>query len=110
MNSDLITRLESAPCGTRELSDEVLRALGWKLRPWFWEDPRGGRWGDACFPDVPDPARSVDDALGLASDDIDALAALQEALRPTLPSAALRKALACRVCAALLRAKETDHG
>jgi hypothetical protein len=57
---DLIERLEAAAEGSRELSDEVL-----VLTPWFWEDPKGGRWGDASCPRVPDPTRSVDDALGL---------------------------------------------
>jgi hypothetical protein len=32
-HTDLIRRLKAAPCGSRELSDEVARALGWKEKP-----------------------------------------------------------------------------
>jgi hypothetical protein len=33
MTNDLAARLEAATCGSRELSNEVLEALGWTSEP-----------------------------------------------------------------------------
>lgn len=62
--TDLIARLSAATEGSRELSDEVLRACGWThlvRRPTFWIKP-GMRPLDA--PQL-DPTVSLDDALRL---------------------------------------------
>jgi len=77
--TDLATRLEQAPEGSRELSDEVLRAMGF-TQPipempgvWHWpesmwakvdNDMVSGTFGPRRS-NRPDPTRSVDDALSL---------------------------------------------
>ena len=67
--TDLPRDLEQAPAGTRELSDAVLLALGWRQSGteyapvWsksYGEPSLGIFWRDA------DPARSVDDGLAAA--------------------------------------------
>lgn len=60
--TDLIARIESAEAGSRELSDEVLLAL----------------WGHPLSANVksrPSPTESVDDALGLVPEGLNALIA-----------------------------------
>ncbi len=65
---DLITRLESASEGSRELSDEVLAAVGWK------KNVQGVRWGrdadglSVHHSHLPSPTESVDAALSLMPD------------------------------------------
>ena len=61
-NADLITTLQTGP-GSRELSDQVLVALGWTTKL---------NWNGMVFssPDMlqvgtPDPTQSIDDALAL---------------------------------------------
>lgn len=76
--TDLIDRLEQAEAGSRELSDEVLLALGWscndriqgkhpKIFGKYWRHPvnrNDGYWDG----DQPDPTQSVDHALKLVPD------------------------------------------
>lgn len=67
----LLSDLESAAAGSRELSDRVLLALGWRTdqitgtcwwRPENPEAPNGtGSWFSAV--DCPSPTESVDDAI-----------------------------------------------
>lgn len=129
MNPDLISRLETAAEGSRELSDEVLLALGWSDNDdeieGYWIPPEGGRWGDRG--ERPDPTRSIDDALGLMLDgwwvhhihearDIETWRANyrfnakicppKNLTSPAFPSNGSTIPLA--VCAALLRAKEAE--
>lgn len=61
--TDLIERLSAATEGSRDLSDEVLVACGWKERhDRLWETP-DKEW---CHPDDrPNPTVSLDDALRL---------------------------------------------
>lgn len=64
--TDLISRLQVAPAGSRELSDEVLLGMGWETKEaWgrsYWVPPEGL----ARRPnDRPNPTRSLDDALAL---------------------------------------------
>ena len=70
--TDLITRLEQAETGSRELSDEVLLSLGYELKPahelsstMVWYHP-GGRV--QLLSERPDPTRSVDDTKLLQPD------------------------------------------
>ena len=64
--TDLIARLEAAPEGSRELSDEVLLAVGWEhidtgdVREEQWVSPGGMYF---IVSPRPDPTRSIDDAL-----------------------------------------------
>lgn len=69
---DLIARLEAATEGSRELSDEVLRAVGWfqtsEDAPGYpdgtltaWHQPNGG----VCHGAMPSPTESLDAALTL---------------------------------------------
>ncbi len=51
--TDLAARLEQAPEGTRELSDEVLLAVGWDCGPPGWTSDR------------PDPTRDLTDIAAL---------------------------------------------
>ena len=66
---ELIAALESAERGSRELSDEVLLAFGYRERTWEGESVRGLCGPDERFygwwRDRPSPTRSVDDALAL---------------------------------------------
>ena len=67
-NAALIAKLESAKEGSRELSDEVLMALGWQRRPiqitGVYEWYRTG--GDHYIGVVrPDPSRNLQDAVDL---------------------------------------------
>lgn len=71
-DAELIARLEAAEAGSRELSDEVLVALGWRCEEeeWIgrlgiikvWYRPNGEVVRIGCRPS---PTESVDDALGL---------------------------------------------
>lgn len=61
----LISRLESAETGSRELSDEVLLALGFKIDAAGWW-LRPNDLDEFLRSDQrPDPTRSFDDAVGL---------------------------------------------
>ena len=63
--NSLISRLQDATEGSRELSDSVLLVMGWKHVPasnsWYEQDNtyRGGA------PDRPDPTRNLADGLAL---------------------------------------------
>ena len=68
--TDLITRLKSATEGSRELSDDVLRAWGWTRRLWNYPRQLDKEWcwfEPECTAEPvterPDPSRSVDDAI-----------------------------------------------
>jgi len=69
----LIADLEAAPKGSRELSDDILRALGWRDNPrdFKWFDPDGklhdGRdaYNRRLGPPRPSPTESLDAAMGL---------------------------------------------
>ena len=66
--AELVTELEQANEGDRELSDQVLRALGWKLKQLSLSPPGMHGWQapDGKWPgDPPDPTRSLDDAVDL---------------------------------------------
>ena len=80
--SSLIAKLEAATEGSRELSDEVLIACGWKrgvvgkppLQSAYWKTPDGQRMGwedDLTSGGVerPDPTQSLDAALTLVPSD-----------------------------------------
>jgi hypothetical protein len=81
--SDLITKLEAATEGSRELSDEVLLACGWVRegtrdpRLDCWRDPQGNvydHWNDphgraTQVVPRPSPTESIDAALTLVPDD-----------------------------------------
>lgn len=107
MSDTLIARLEAAPTGSRELSDEVLVALGWK----HW--PPTGKW---IAPDGPqhcrdmDPTRSVDDALALlAADEGWTISNLDDGYDMTADSAyGQAKTLPNAICIAILRAREAS--
>lgn len=62
--TDLISRLEAATEGSRELSDECLLAMGWTYKPdWCghaWRSPDESWVG---FDKRPDPTRNVQDAI-----------------------------------------------
>ena len=66
MTTDLIARLEAAPAGSRELSDEALVAVGWEhidtgdVREEQWVSPGGMYF---IVSPRPDPTQSIDDAL-----------------------------------------------
>ena len=64
--TDLIKDLETAPSGSRELSDRVLLACGWRRqRPmegavsWVWFRPDGEKHNGKS----PDPTRNLQDAV-----------------------------------------------
>lgn len=72
--ADLITDLERGP-GSRELSDQVLMALGAVTReyyegfktPWFYYDKKG----HMIYEDKrPDPTRNLQDAVNLVPNDL----------------------------------------
>lgn len=64
MTDALLLSLESAPSGSRELSDRMLLACGWHWAARMgWRNPEGGMV--LRDEDRPDPTRSVDDALKL---------------------------------------------
>ena len=72
MTDQLIAKLEAAEAGSRELSDEVLIALGYMESQWaeigLWRDPTDNTIRSATVPDAkqrPSPTQYVDDALGL---------------------------------------------
>ena len=61
--TDLLSRLQQASEGSRELSDEMLLACGWKIGEGSWFiDPSGSKF---LPDDRPDPTRSLDDAVAL---------------------------------------------
>ena len=64
-NPDLIARLSEAKEGSRELSDEVLVALGWmEQNAVILQSPDGTQsWFDE--PDRPDPTRNLQDVVDL---------------------------------------------
>lgn len=63
MTADLIARLKAAPEGSRELSDQILRAVGWETKT--TDDGVYWRHGDSSWtrddPDRPHPSCSIDD-------------------------------------------------
>lgn len=60
----LIERLSAAKVDSRELSDEVLLALGWLHETGWWRPPAPApEWEIFHERDRPDPARSIDDAV-----------------------------------------------
>lgn len=60
----LITELEAAPVGSRELSDKVLLATGWSIgSTGHWFTPEHERLG--INPQRPSPTESLDAALTL---------------------------------------------
>lgn len=59
-DDSLMSRLRDAAEGSRELSDEVLLALGWKRAP-SWRSPDGKVFPHA----IPNPTVSLDDAVAL---------------------------------------------
>ncbi len=67
MTDTLIEKLEQAEEGSRELSDEVLLACGWRKTRWVptgepaWFDPQGSNGSY-----LPHPTRSLDDCLRYA--------------------------------------------
>lgn len=72
--TDLLSKLAGAERGSRELSDEVLLALGWKKDIEYWEG-RHGPMTIWTMPDnadhilkIPSPTESVDDCLALMPD------------------------------------------
>ena len=114
--TDLPARLEQAAAGSRELSDEVLLALGWKI--WagsrlvaIWRSPGPHTDEDDGWTyEPPDPTRSVDDGLAPAGDDwrsILELACIDVWLNHEDP-APLAK-LPLFICAALVRAKAASN-
>ena len=61
--TDLIPKLEAAPEGSRELSDEVLLAFGWTHDGEYWLDANNT---NRCkFDAALDPTRSIDDIVAL---------------------------------------------
>jgi len=110
--TDLITRLGSAAEGSRELSDEVLRAMGWR-NTWPMKSD-GGK---------PDPTRSVDDALALVPDGWHTGSAFERGSRGRWlwvlgrgggdhrdDTTGRGDTPALALCAALLRMKENEDG
>lgn len=71
MTDQLIAKLEAAEAGSRELSDEVLLACGWRIIEREMEAPATALAEVWFSPDgieadePPSPTESVDDALGL---------------------------------------------
>lgn len=75
--TDILSQLERATEGSREISDGVLLVCGWKHRQSdfseVWEAPDGKRYDyeDSPglkvrpFPDRPDPSRNLQDAVSL---------------------------------------------
>lgn len=123
MSDDLISRLESAAEGSRELSDEVLVRHGWRrLSPseearqslnyapeGWWQAPGGGplTWRR------PDPTRSVDDALALVPEGWGYMIDHMDPDEPEAmvgPYRGIGDTPALALCAAILRALEADHG
>lgn len=69
--SDLATRLEHAEEGSRELSNEVLKVLGWQphgREPGMWLKPNSGKLISEAG-SLPDPTRSVDECLKLVQEE-----------------------------------------
>lgn len=60
----LLSRLQSAPEGSRELSDEVLYELGWRGQACaYWSTPGNKMWVEK--ESRPDPSRNLKDAVSL---------------------------------------------
>lgn len=111
---DLIEELERVSVGSRALSDEVLKAHGWRRfigdsgipSKFWWQSPSGDKRLQ------PDPARSVDDAIALLLDGWDGEVGLRGGYArlwpvgestPEVTSEAAAPALA--LSAAILRAR-----
>lgn len=111
----LIQRLQEAGEGSRELSDEVLRACGWDIvieGHWLRRYVPGGVYSWP-LDEAPDPSRSIDDVVALLPEGFDwdrcrnGVATVHD-LRPGMPYRgyegwAATPALA--LCAAIIRAR-----
>jgi len=117
--TDLITALQTGP-GSRELSDQVLMALGWtKIKV---DGKLTGEWtspdGYYGYPDrmpLPDPTQSIDDACtcGGVSDMNDSQRSLVlktaiDMFCDALDDGATAKDGARFFCIAIMRAKESE--
>lgn len=124
---DLIARLEAATEGSRELSDEVLVALGWTHDTATHTScaPDGTRYGyDTPYSRPPHPTRSADDALGLPMGEWRVVHAywsegkahftfgrpIPEGETRTIWVDGVSHTPALAYCAAILRARGDDHG
>lgn len=131
MSEELIKALEEAKAGSRELSDEVLMAFGWRKTHRAWNDARGRAMQPYPAWVTPDgveqgyyfsansPTESVDDALALVPEGYDEeikrarhrrgwFVALWRPERIGHVADAATPALA--LCAAVLRATPTTLG
>lgn len=124
--TDLAARIEAAPYGSRELSDAVLMACGWKFQA-GQSPPTGAAWDGTNrssywhAPDgksiiegrQPDPTRSETDALALArgrrliiylDEDGQATVVIAPGRRSSAPAVSARaRTLALSISAALVR-------
>lgn len=111
MTDQLIAKLEAAESSDWQLSDEVLRALGWRVKRLSWggiicRDPSGRDRDKEYQGEIPSPAEYVGDVLALFEDETEAIEAMYEALdavarRGYMPGL-MADALARQLCVELI--------
>ena len=108
----LLSRLEQAKEGTRELSDEVLLALGWRIG-----EPRRA-WApnrEFYFSDqIPDPSRNLQDGVDLVPEGhpwtLDSIGIVEMGTTTGKPVEGIAPTLALALVIAIIKAMETGDG
>lgn len=112
--TDLITRLEQAKEGSRELSDEVLLALGWKTGIGTHADftKFHAPDGSPASRDRPDPTTNLQDAVDLVPErhpwTLDSIGIVEMGSTTGKPVEGIARTLALAMCIAILKVQEAE--